>query len=186
MTSRLHIDAAVRSILDGGVIAYPTEAVYGLGCLPLAGDAVERILQIKRRRRNKGLIVVAADFRQLEPFVSMPTSNLRAEIESSWPGPATWVLPVTTQVPEWLTGGRQTLAVRVTDHPVVRSLCQRAEHAIVSTSANRTGQPALRTPLAVRRKFGREIDYVLAGLLGDSALPTVIRDGRTGEVIRAG
>jgi L-threonylcarbamoyladenylate synthase len=96
------------------------------------------------------------------------------------------VLPARRGVPALLTGGRTTLAVRVTDHALARRLCERARSALVSTSANRSRHPPLRTALAVRRALGRELDFVLAGPLGGLRGPTPIRDGRTGAYLRHG
>jgi L-threonylcarbamoyladenylate synthase len=170
----------------GGVIAYPTEAVYGIGCLPLAADGVLRVLAIKGRDLGKGLIVVAADLAQLDDLVALPSGPLRADILASWPGPTTWVLPTRSRLPPWLTGGRPTLAVRVSAHPIVAALCRRAGSPLISTSANLSGRPPARSALAVRGRLGRELDFVLAGPLGGGARPTEIRDGATGAVLRAG
>jgi L-threonylcarbamoyladenylate synthase len=186
LTSFVHIDRAARIVLEGGVVAYPTEAVYGLGCLPGDANAVERILRIKRRSSSKGLILIAATIDQLAPLVVLPGTRMRAEIDASWPGPATWVLPARPGVPSWLMGKHRSLAVRVTAHPVARRLCERVGSALVSTSANRSGRPPHRRALGVRCDLGREIDYVLVGALGGAARPTVIRDGQTGRVLRAG
>jgi L-threonylcarbamoyladenylate synthase len=186
LTGRIHIDRAARAILDGGVVAYPTEAVYGLGCLPLDPDAVERLLRIKGRRWRKGFLVIAAAIDQLEPLVDLDAAAKRDEILASWPGPVTWTLPARPGVPQWLTGARATLAVRVTAHPIARALCRRTGLAIVSTSANRSGHPPHRRLLALRRELGAAVDYVLPGPLGGSARPSRIRDGATGEVLRPG
>lgn len=172
--------------MAGGVIAYPTEAVYGLGCLPLHGEAVRRLLAIKQRGWDKGFIVVAADFEQLEALVDRPAGPVAADILASWPGPVTWLLPAKPWLPGWLTGGRDTLAVRVSAHPLVRALCRRAGRALISSSANISRRPPLKRLLLVRRDFGASVDYILPGALGDAALPTTIRDGRTGRVLRAG
>jgi L-threonylcarbamoyladenylate synthase len=156
-----------------------------LGCLPLRRHAVERLLAIKRRSWRKGLAVIAADLTQLEPLVVLPSGRMGAQILASWPGPATWLLPARPTVPYWLNGGRDTLAVRVTDHPLANELCRRVASPLVSTSANRSGRPPLRSALLVRREFAAELDCVLAGALGGSSGPTAIRDGRTGELLRA-
>lgn len=172
-------------MLAGGVIAYPTEGVWGLGCLPLARDAVERILAMKRRPQHKGFLLLASRLRQLEPFVVFPDGPLGTQISASWPGPVTWVLPADPRVPRWLTGGRDTVAVRVTAHPVARALCERVGHALISTSANVSGRPPLRRLLGVRRGLGRRVDYVLPGALGGLGGPTEIRDGRSGRILRS-
>lgn len=180
----LHVEHAARLILAGGVVAYPTEAVYGLGCLPSCREAVARILAIKRRSWRKGFILIAADLEQIEPLVQLPEGPMREAILDSWPGPVTWTLPGRAGLPRWLTGGRATLAVRVTAHPVAKELCRRVGAALVSTSANRTDRPPLRSALRLRHALGRTVDYVLPGQLGGMQQPTTIRDGRTGEVLR--
>jgi L-threonylcarbamoyladenylate synthase len=184
LTSQVHIDRAARIVRAGGVIAYPTEAVFGLGCLPQHRAAVERLLALKRRSWRKGLLLIGADLAQLERFAALPPEPRLSEILSTWPGPVTWVLPARPRVPPWLTGGRGTIAVRLTDHAVARRLCERLGQALVSTSANLTRRPPLRRVLHVRRQLGAAVDYVLAGELGGLARPTTIRDGLTGRVLR--
>jgi L-threonylcarbamoyladenylate synthase len=185
LTSRVHIERAARVVLSGGVIAYPTEAVFGLGCLPESREAVERVLAIKRRSWRKGVLLIGSDVAQLECFVELPATRRRAEILASWPGPVTWVLPARPGVPAWISGGRDTVAVRLTDHALAQALCERVGHAIVSTSANVSRRPPIRQVLRLRRELGSAVDYVLAGELGGLAKPTVIKDGRTGRILRS-
>ena len=143
------------------------------------------LIGLKRRSASKGFLLIAAEFRQLRHIVSLPEGPLREEILSTWPGPVTWALPARSRMPDWLTGGRETVAVRVTDHPLASALCRRAGHALVSTSANLSGREPIRSVLRVRRQLGGLVDYVLPGALGDLERPTAIRDGRTGEILRA-
>ena len=178
--------AAVRAIRAGGIIAYPTEAVYGLGCNPLAERAVRRLLALKRRPASKGLILIAAGIAQLDPFLQPLTLAERERIAASWPGPHTWLIPAKPETPRWLRGRHDTLAVRVTAHPLAAALCRACGHPLVSTSANRSGRPPARTALAVRRQLGRDLDYLLSGSTGGAAQPTEIRDLRSGRRIRSG
>ncbi len=171
-------------MLAGGVIAYPTEAVFGLGCLPQDHAAVLRLLAIKRRSWRKGLLLIGSDLDQIEEIVVLPPEPRRSEIVASWPGPVTWVLPARPRVPRWLGGGRNTVAVRVTNHPVAARLCARVGRAIVSTSANVSRRPPLRAARLVRRALGGAVDYVLGGEVGGLAQPTMIKDGRTGRILR--
>jgi L-threonylcarbamoyladenylate synthase len=173
-------------VLDGGVIAYPTEAVFGLGCDPLEYGAVQRILALKRRDAAKGLILVAARLEQLLPYVAPLTPDLRKKLDATWPGPVTWVLPAAAYAPFWLTGGRASLAVRVTAHPVARRLCELCDMALVSTSANKSGHPPARTGLQVRSRLGAEVDCIAPGRVGSQSRPTEIRDALSGTVLRAG
>lgn len=177
-------ERAARIVSAGGLIAYPTEAVYGLGCLPGERNAIERLLRLKRRSWRKGLILIAANFEQLEHLVVLPRAGLRDEILASWPGPVTWLLESQRGVPQWIGGGRGTLAVRVTDHPLARKLCLRVGEALISTSANCSGRPPLKHPLDVRRELGQELDDILVGPLGTLDRPTTLRDGRTGAILR--
>lgn len=186
MLARQRLDRAARCLLAGGVVAYPTEAVYGLGCLPLDLGAVARIIEIKGRSAGKGLILIASELALLEPFVELPDAPRRAEILASWPGPVTWVLRALPGVPALLTGGRPTLAVRLTAHPEARYLSSRTGSALVSTSANRAGHRPARTPLEVRTRLGQAVDFVCGGRVGNRERPTTIRDGATGRVLRAG
>lgn len=177
--------AAVEQLQAGHVIAYPTEAVYGLGCDPRNADAVRRILEIKRRPMQKGLILIAAELAQLAPYVEPVDSTRMGEILRTWPGPFTWLLPAKPETPAWLTGDHDTLAVRVTAHPLAAALCRTAGTALVSTSANLSGLAPARTALQVRLQLGGQVDYILAGACGGQTRPSTIRDGRSGAAIRA-
>jgi L-threonylcarbamoyladenylate synthase len=184
--SNFKLREAVRALLGGGIVAYPTEAVYGLGCDPLNPDAVLRLLELKRRLVEKGLILVAANFSQLEPYLLPLDAALERQVVASWPGPVTWLLPVRPEVPDWLRGSHDTLAVRVSAHPVVRALCAAYGGPIVSTSANPAGRRPARNALTVQRMFGGGVDFILHAPLGGLERPTQIRDGRSGRIIRAG
>ena len=175
---------AARSLREGGVIAYPTEAVYGLGCDPLDGNAVVRLLSYKQRSLEQGLILVASDFDQLEPYLALSDEKVKDKLLATWPGPVTWLVPVQPWVPYWLTGEHDTLAVRVSDHPLVRQLCDTFGGAIVSTSANVHGHPPATSALAVRRYFGNKIDYILNGETGKLGSVSEIRDARSDRVVR--
>jgi L-threonylcarbamoyladenylate synthase len=170
----------------GGVVAYPTEAVYGLGCDPLEYAAVERIFGLKGRAASKGLILIAAEITQLLPFIAHPDAALRQKLEASWPGPVTWVVPAAPALPFWLSGGRGTIAVRVTAHPAARALCEASRMALVSTSANHSGRSPARSSTQVRALFGDSVDYILPGAVGDLRKPTEIREALSGKVLRAG
>lgn len=185
MTRELAIGRAAQVLRAGGIVAYPTEAVFGLGCLPGNRAAVLRLLAIKRRSWRKGLILIGATLATLERYVELPPEPRRGEILATWPGPVTWVLPARRGAPRWISGGRDTIAVRLTAHPIAKRLCERTGSALVSTSANVSRRPPHRRLLRLRQDLGRRgVDYVLAGPLGGLAQPTVIRDGRTGRVLR--
>ncbi len=181
--SRWHLEQAARIILKGGVISYPTEAVYGLGCDPWDLWAVSRILSLKKRSISKGLIVIASCPEQLESLIVYPDQKIRNRILSSWPGPNTWVLPASAQCPWWLTGAHDGLAVRVTAHPLCRMLCEMAG-PIVSTSANIAEKSAARTAWKVQMIFNNRLDMILRGSTSGEAGPTRIRDAITGKQLR--
>ena len=168
----------------GGVVAYPTEAVYGLGCDPLDHQAILRLFAIKKRPTTKGLILLAADYAAVAPFVGLIADHVLAHCLATWPGPVTWVLPAHPDTPPWLCGAHQSIAVRVTAHPLAAALCRAVGHPLVSTSANLSGHPPLRSALAVRRGLGERVDCLLHGPLGGATRPTTIRDGLTGTVLR--
>ncbi|MBY6064207.1 threonylcarbamoyl-AMP synthase [Pseudidiomarina sediminum] len=179
--------AAKQAFADGELLAYPTEAVFGLGCDPRNEAAVQKLLQVKQRPVEKGLILVAADYSQVVRYVAdlaIPQDK-RFSVFSHWPGPVTLVLPAADDTPAWLTGGRRQIAVRVTAHEPTRQLCKALGSAIVSTSANLTGQPSLTTASAVREAFGDAIAWVMDAEVGGAATPSRILDPLTQEVYRA-
>ena len=186
MVTPFHIREAARVLHSGGLIAYPTEAVYGLGCDPLNPDAVERLLQLKQRPWQKGLILIAASIEQLLPFIEPIDLQYQHKLDASWPGPNTWLVPASDNCPGWIRGTHNTVAVRVTAHPVVIDLCNSFGGAIVSTSANYTGKPPAMSPLSVLRDLGADVDYCLHGKLGGAERPTVIRDLVSDQTIRLG
>lgn len=177
---------AARIIAGGGIVAYPTESVYGLGCDPLDGDAVARLLRIKHRPVGHGLILIGARLEQVAPFIGPLDSAARDRLEQSWPGPHTWLAPPTDAVPPWIRGDHDRVALRVTAHPLAAALCDAVGSAIVSTSANVHGRPAARSAAEARTLFGADVDCVLDGPTGGLPGPTPIRDAVTGETIRAG
>lgn len=178
------VERAAALVRGGGVIAYPTEAVFGLGCDPANEQAVRRIVALKARDATKGLILVAADFVQLQPWLIPLEPAWQSRVDDAWPGPVTFVIPARPEVSALLRGAHLTLAVRVSDHPVVCALCRRCGHALVSTSANRSGEPALRSSSDVEQAFGRALDGVVAGETGGRRKPSSIIDVRTGRSLR--
>ena len=175
---------AARAVLGGGIIAYPTEAVYGLGCHPLDRQAVQRILDLKQRSMEKGLILIAADFSQLQPYVDeLPEIHMN-KVMRSWPGPHTWLFPAVKSTPSWLSGKHNTLAIRVTAHPIAATLCRICNTALVSTSANPSGLPPALDALTLRRYFSNHLDCIINTQLGGAEKPTSIQDALTGYCVR--
>lgn len=181
-----HIAQAAAVLNSSGVVAYPTEAVWGLGCDPFCATAVERVLAMKHRARGKGLILIAASIQQFQPFLAGLLPKYRGQLEASWPGAQTWLVPNNHVAPPWVTGGRDTLALRVTDHPVAAALCHKFGGPLVSTSANPHGLPPAKSVLKVKLYFRDKLDYLVPGLLGKSNKPTPIKHLITGETIRLG
>ncbi len=173
LVSSFKIRQAVQKIKVGGVIAYPTEAVFGLGCDPLNGDAVYRLLEIKKRGIEKGLILIASSLSQLEPYLLLNDSIIE-RVQKTWPGAVTWIIPAQSWVPEWLTGEHDSLAVRVTSHPVARYLCEENAGPIVSTSANTSGRPPAIKSWQVAKCLGTKDLFILPGRVGDLKQATPI------------
>ncbi|WP_417349374.1 Sua5/YciO/YrdC/YwlC family protein [Ferrimonas sp.] len=173
---------------DGGVIAYATEAVFGLGCDPDNGDAVMRLLSIKQRPVEKGLILLAADVDQLSPYVDFDalTDAQRQRVLDSWPGPYTWVIPAKPGIPKWITGQFQSVAVRVTGHVQAAELARLFGKPLVSTSANLTGEEPGRSVSDVQLALEGLLDGVVDSQTGESLAPSTIRNAITGETLRAG
>lgn len=177
---------AASAIAAGEVIAYPTESVWGLGCDPNNQQAVERLLSIKGRDRKKGLILVAADIGQFEPYLKNITQEQRGLLQATWPGPVTWLVPHENKIPSWITGSHKTIALRVSEHPLTRSLCEAFKGPIVSTSANPAGLAAAKTRHTVQRYFGKIIKTITPGEVGRREKPSEIRDLLTLTVLRNG
>ena len=175
-------DNLKKLFLDGGIFAYPTEAIYGLGCNPDNEKTVWRLLNLKNRPLNKGLILVASDFTQVKKYLK-PLS--KAQLQFTQPSNTTYIYPALDSAPKWLTGDFDSLAIRISQHPTVRELCENFDSALVSTSANLSEQTPAKTASEVVKQFDNKIDAILEGKLGDLLTPTVIRDSISGEIIRS-
>lgn len=174
----------IRNYLKrGGVIAYPTESCYGLGCDPRNPRAVKRVLALKKRSAAKGLILIASHHRQLRPFLAELSPALQRQMRAVWPGPHTWLVPASHDCPAFLRGSHDTIAVRVTAHPGAARLCRLADMALVSTSANLSGGKPAKTAQECRRLFGRRA-LVIPGRIGARRRPSTIQNLSTGDIIR--
>ncbi len=181
-----HYSQAARVLDAGGVIAYPTEAVWGLGCDPYNETAVQRLLALKRRPVEKGVILVAANLLQVAPLLRGLTPEQLDRLQASWPGPNTWLLPDPDNIiPSWIKGQHSSVAVRVSAHAGIIALCKAFGRPIVSTSANPASASPARTLLRVNTYFGNKLDYCLPGKLGELAQPTTIQDLRDSRVVRS-
>lgn len=177
---------AARWLRHGGIVAYPTEAVFGLGCDPRNSAALRRLLALKQRSWQKGLILIADDDAAFTSYLVPQADNVRAHALARWPGATTWLWPARPQVSPLLRGVHQTLAVRIPAHPVARALSRAFGHALVSTSANRTGQNPARSALEVRRKLGAHTPLlILHGQVNRRARPSQILDLLSGQAVRS-
>lgn len=170
-------------LLRGGLIAYPTESCYGLGCDPRNPSALKRLIRLKGRDASKGLLLIADHVKRLKPFIRPLSAADAARLRQTWPGPVTWVVPASAACPSLLTGGRPTIAVRVTAHPDAARLCRALGMALVSTSANKSGKKPAQTAAECRRIFGAQV-RVIAGRIGQRRRPSTLIDLATGTVLR--
>lgn len=185
MTVTDMLKAAVAALHAGGVIAYPTEGVWGLGCDPDNDAAVERLLRLKRRDPAKGLILIAASIEQFTPWLEGLAPELHARLIASWPGPNTWLVPDNGRTLGRVRGEHDCVALRVSNHPGVVALCQAFGGPLVSTSANRANAPSAMSAEEVQAFFGTALDAIVDGELGGLNQPSTIRDLVSGEVLRA-
>lgn len=174
--TRHQLQAALRRLAQGGLIAYPTEAVFGLGCDPDDPQAIAKLLQLKRRAVSKGLILIAADFRQLLPYIdASAVPNLR-KILKTWPGPITWLIKAHPKLSPSLRGDHESVAIRVTAHPIAARLCQEFGKPLISTSANPNTWPPARSALKCRLYFDQSKVLIVNGKVGGLSKPTPIFD----------
>ena len=167
----------------GGLIAYPTESCYGLGCDPSNRKAVQRILKLKQRPQRKGLILIASDYHQVARYLQPLMPEQQQKLKDAGAQAITYLMPAKPSCPRWLSGKHGTLAVRLTAHPLAKQLCRSTGSALVSTSANRSGQRPARTYAQCLRLFGRKV-WVLPGQVGKRKKPSTIRMWGDGKIIR--
>ncbi len=183
-TSRHNLRSAIRHLAGGGVVAYPTEAVFGLGCDPDNVGAIEAILQLKGRPVDKGLILIAAEFEQILPYLDLTGIPDLKRVLRCWPGPTTWLIKARSTVSTWLRGKHESIAVRVTAHPVASRLSREYGKPLVSTSANPSGYRPARSIIKTRLYFGRTNLVIVKGSVGGERKPTAIFDARTARRLR--
>lgn len=184
-TSHASLDSAVAALRQTGVIAYPTEAVWGLGCDPDSTTALIRLLALKQRDPAKGMILVAAGLEQLLPWLDGLSMDQCRLLEQPGDTPTTWLVPDNGRAHRLVRGDHQQVALRVSRHPLVAQLCWAFGGPLVSTSANRAGESAAMSKAQLRTAFGDTLDAVLDGSLGGHERPSTIRDLLSGRVLRA-
>ncbi len=183
-----NFEQVVSALKQGEVIAYPTEGVFGVGCDPDDASAIKKLLEIKQRPVEKGLILIASSYEQLLPYIdeSQLTKEQLDKVHATWPGPVTWIMPASKQVSDWVSGQFDSIAVRVTDHPLVQKLCVEFGKPLTSTSANLTGEPPCMTTQEVEQQLGDRLVAILDGETGGRNKPSEIRDAKTLQILRQG
>lgn len=184
MSSFSQLEKAKEAFVSGGLIAYPTESVFGLGCNPFNQQAVLKLLTLKQRAVEKGLILIASHIRQILPLIKPKHADDLARALKTWPGHNTWIFPKTSKVPEWVSGSFETIAVRVSKHEAVVQLCNYLNSPLVSTSANLANQPVLNSIKDIKDVFGDKILCYFDAPLGKEQKPSTIRDASTNQIIR--
>ena len=175
-----------KFLKSGGVIAYPTESIFGLGCDPDNRGAVQKILRLKRRPQRKGLILVADRLAKLQRYIAPLSASQSLQMQQSWQNRArghTWLAPAAKHCPKWLTGRHKTLAVRVSNHALTAGLSRSTGMALVSTSANRSGCQPAKTTRQCRQLFGGQV-RIIKGMTGGASKPSIIQDLASGRIIR--
>ncbi len=176
----------ITSILkQGGVIAYPTEAVWGLGCDPFNQDAVLRILEVKQRPMEKGLILIAGEANHLSQWKSQLSSDQYELLTSHTEKPTSWVIPDTQIAPNWVRGEHQSVAIRLVQHEQTKLLCSEFEKVLVSTSANPAGKPPAMNKSEVIQYFDNKIDAIFDAPSGSIKRPSQVKDIITNTLYRS-
>lgn len=175
------IARAVDALCGEGVVTCPTEGVFGLSCLPDSKVALQRLLDIKQRDPAKGLILIAADARQLSDWISVSVDDIP---EPNPENPVTWIVPAAANVSELVRGKHSTIAVRITTNPIASALCRAVNSPLTSTSANLAGQPTITDPAELHRVFASRVDYIVPGDCGPASGPSSIINLETGKQIR--
>jgi L-threonylcarbamoyladenylate synthase len=184
MSNDWHLRHAVQVLERGGIVAHATEAVFGLACDPQNPHSLSRLLSLKSRSPGKGLILIGASRDHVLKYAAPLAQEKLDMMMATWPGPVTWVVPASPGLDFRLTGGRLSIALRVTAHPQAARLCKEFGSAIISTSANLSGHRPATTQLTVRRAFKHDIVYILPGRVGRAGRPSEIRDVVTDQVLR--
>ncbi len=175
---------ATAALKAGGVIAYPSESVFGLGCLPSRLDAVQRLLTIKGRDQSKGFILVGRQLDDFSPWIAPLSAEQQTRITAPTPRPTTWLVPADSETSPLLTGGSSRIAIRISDHPVIQSLCAQLQQAIISTSANFSGETPARQADKIDANLAAQLDFIVDAPCGQETRPSRICDLASGEILR--
>ena len=173
-----------QALCRGAVIAYPTDTIWGFGCDPASGESVARILQIKQRHASKGLILLSSNLDYCAPFITLEPGQREQLLEPN-DRPTTWLVRASEHCPWWIRGSHETVAIRITDHPLIRVLCDGLESPLVSTSANRAKRSNARNALQIRKQFADELDCIVTGFETGGARASQIKSLKYGTTVRS-
>ena len=174
-----------KAIMQGAVVAYPSDTIWGFGCHPLHITAVNRILQVKNRSADKGLILLSSSLEYCLPYIAKHLSDVQLDrLKQDYERPTTWLTPAAEDCPVWLRGRYTTIAIRITQHPLIQSICTQIQAPLVSTSANRQGRPPVRNALQAQRQFSRHMDFIVHGYEAGTQQASRIQSLLTGCTIR--
>lgn len=177
-------DEIISVIQSGGLIVYPTEAVYGIGCDYKQQESVNKLLSLKKRPVEKGLILVGSHVQQILPLIQPDDGNQLAKALKTWPGHFTWVFKASKSTPKWISGEHDSVAVRISKHPVIKRLCSQLNQPIVSTSANISGSAVINDMAQIKKIFSDRVDCYIDEPLGNHKGASQIRNAATGLIIR--
>ena len=172
-----------HAVSQGAVFGYPTDTIWGFGCHPLIASSVARILQIKNRRADKGLILLSSKLEYCAAYVGLDYEQLEP-VTTATDRPTTWLIPASENCPVWIRGNHPTVAIRISNHPLLDFLCNRLKAPIVSTSANRSSKATVRNALQMRKQFGDELDFIVNGFTTGSNRPSEIKSLLDGTTLR--
>lgn len=182
-----NIKKAISILCDGGVIAYPTESVFGLGCDPDNESALLKLLRIKNRSSSKGMLMVSHDFSLVTKYINfthIDETDLMYTKEF-WPGPFTFLFPASDSCSQLLKGNHSTIAIRISTHPIIKALCSGFNKPIVSTSANISGNPPCVSLTDVHTNFDNIVNFIVDGETLNYSKPSTIIDLKTKIVLRS-
>ena len=169
--------------LQDKVFAYPTEGVWGLGCNPFSEKAVNKLINLKKRPKNKGIIVLAGSLQQLLPFTQHLSEKLKKRMNSKWPGPHTWLVPSSSETPKWLLGPTGLLALRLSNHKTVKELTKSLNMPICSTSEKISRKKPAKDSEEIRT-FCYDKVHRIEGKLDSLKKPTPVQNLESKEWLR--
>ena len=169
--------------LQDQIFAYPTEGVWGIGCNPFSEKAVKKLILLKKRPKNKGIIILGGYMEQLTPFTEHLDEKLKKRMYSKWPGPHTWLVSSSSRTPKWLLGPKGLIALRLSSHKTVIKLTETLGMPICSTSANLSGNEPAKDSNEIRTFF-KDTVLIIGGELGSLKRPTPVQDLESREWLR--